>query len=141
MTYNSLDTLYRLIPLDGSKFRKWLEITDLNNHRNFLHIGANNEVYARVHGVDIPMQYYARINPNSNPNKAGSKVESKPKKVLLHVTSEDFKKIKDSMLDSVKRVFYNLSSEIRFRFPPEELLEAMSIVFPQYWSLNYLTDF
>ena len=45
------------------------------------------------------------------------------------------------MLDSVKRVCYNLSSEIRDRFPPEELLEAMSIVFPQYWSLDCPTDF
>ena len=64
MTCNSLDTLYRLIPLDESKFAKWLEITNLNNTRNFLHIGANDEVYARVHGVDIPIQYYAHINPD-----------------------------------------------------------------------------
>ena len=106
-----------------------------------LHIGANDEVYARVRGVDIPMQYYVHVNPNSNPNKAGSEVESEPEKILSRVTSEAFKKIKDSVLDSVKRVCYNLSSEIRFRFPPEELLKAMSIVFPQYWSLNSPTDF
>ena len=102
MTCSSLDTLYRLIPLDEKKFAKWLKILDLNNSRNFFHIGANNEVYARVHGVDIPMQYYACINLDSNPNEARSEVESEPKKVLLHVTSEDFKKIKDFVLDSVK---------------------------------------
>ena len=113
----------------------------MNNPGKFLHIGANDEVYARVHGVDIPMQYYARVNPDSNPNEAGSEVESEPKKVISRVTSEAFKKIKDSVLDSVKRVCYNLSSEIIFRFPPEELLEAMSIVFPQYWALNCPTDY
>ena len=59
MTCSSLDTLYRLLPLDETKFVKWLEISDLNNPGNFLHIGANDEVYARVHGVDIPMQYCA----------------------------------------------------------------------------------
>ena len=55
MACNNLDTLYRLLPLDESKFAKWIEITDLNNLGNFLHIGANDEVYARVRGVDIPM--------------------------------------------------------------------------------------
>ena len=102
MTCSSLDTLYQLLPLDETKFSKWLEISDLNNPENFLHIGANDEVYARVHRVNIPMQYYAHVNLDSNPNKAGRKVELEPKKVLSCVTSEDFKKIKDSMLDSVK---------------------------------------
>ena len=55
MTCNTLDTLYRLIPLDESKFAKWLEITDLNNLEKFLQIGVKDEVYARVHGVDILM--------------------------------------------------------------------------------------
>ena len=75
MTCNSLDTLYRLLPLDESKFEKWIEITNLNNPRSFLHIGTNDEACARVHGVDIPMQYYARVNPDSNPNEEESKVE------------------------------------------------------------------
>ena len=55
MTCSSQDTLYQLIPLDEIKFAKWLEISDLNNTGNFLHIGANDEVYARVRGVDMPM--------------------------------------------------------------------------------------
>ena len=55
MTCNSLDTLYQLQPLDESKFAKWIETIDLNNPRNFLHIGKNDEVCARVCGVDIPM--------------------------------------------------------------------------------------
>ena len=109
MTCNSLDTLYWLLPLDEPKFTKWIEIIDLNNPQNFLHIGTNDEVFAKVHGVDIPMQYYARVNPNSNPNEAGSEVESELEKVLSHVTSEDFKKIKDYVLVSVKRVCYNIS--------------------------------
>ena len=141
MTCNSLDTLYWLIPLDETKFLKWFEILDLNNLGNFLHIGANDEVYVKVCGVDIPVQYYAHVNPDSNPNEARRKVELEPKKVLSCVTSEAFKKIKDFVLDSVKRVCYNLLSEIRFRFPPKELLKAMSIVFPQYWSLNCPTNY
>ena len=130
MTCSSLDTLYRLISLDETKFAKWLEILDLNNPRNFLHIVVNDEVYVRVCGVDIPMQYYARVNHDSNPNEVGSEVESKLEKVLSCVTSEDFKRIKDFVLDSVKQVCYNLSLEIRFRFPLEDLLKVMSIVFP-----------
>ena len=35
MTCNSLDTLYRLIPLDETKFAKWLEISGLNHPGNF----------------------------------------------------------------------------------------------------------
>ena len=55
MTWSSLDTLYQLIPLDETKFAKLIEILDLNNLGKFLHIGANDEVCARVCGVDIPM--------------------------------------------------------------------------------------
>ena len=44
MTCSSLDTLYQLLPLDETNIAMWLEILDLNNPRNFLHIGANNEV-------------------------------------------------------------------------------------------------
>ena len=55
MTCSSLDTLYRLLPLDESKFAQWIETTYLNNPWNFLHIGANDEVCAWVRGVDIPM--------------------------------------------------------------------------------------
>ena len=129
MKCSSQDTLYWLLPLDETKFAKWLEISDLNNPRNFLHIGANDEVYARVRGVDIPMQYYARVNPKYNLNEVGSEVESEPMKVISCVTSEEFEKIKDLVLESVKKVCYNLSSEIRFKFPPEKLLKEMSIFF------------
>ena len=45
------------------------------------------------------------------------------------------------MLESVKRISYKLLSKIRDRFPPKELLKAMHIVFPQYWSVNCPTDF
>ena len=75
MTCSSLDSLYRLLPLDETKFTKWLQISNLNNLGNFLHIGSKNEVYTRVRRVDIPMQYYARVNPDSNANEAGNEVE------------------------------------------------------------------
>ena len=55
MTWNCMDTMYRLLPLDESKFAKWIEITDLNNPWKFLHISANDEICSRVCGVDIPM--------------------------------------------------------------------------------------
>ena len=102
MRYSSLDTLYQLLPLDKSKFAKWIEIKDLNNPGNFLCIGANNEVCVRVHGVDIPMQYYAYVNLDYNPNEPRRKFELELEKVISCVTSEAFKKIKDFVLDSVK---------------------------------------
>ena len=55
MTCVSLDYMYQPQPLDETKFSQWIEIKNLNNPRNFLHIGANDEVCARVCGVDIPM--------------------------------------------------------------------------------------
>ena len=61
--------------------------------------------------------------------------------VLSHGKSEDIKNLIDSVLDSIKRVCYNIFSQSRYRFPLEELLEKISIIFPQYWSLNYPSDF
>ena len=37
------------------------------------------------------------------------------------------------MRDNLKEIEKSLSSEIRERFPQDELLEAMSIIYPQYW--------
>ena len=111
----------------------------MNNLGNFLHIGANDEVCVRVRGVDIPMQYYARVEPKSDSLKSRREVELE--KVLSSVKIEDLKKIVASVLESVNWISYKISSKIRDRFPPKELLEAMSIVFPQYWSLNYPTNF
>ena len=102
MTYKSLDTLYQLQPLDESKFAKWIEITYLNNPGNFLHIGANSEVCVRVCGVDMPNQYYAHVNLEFDPNESGSEVESELEKALSHVKIEDFKKIIDFFLESIK---------------------------------------
>lgn len=71
----------------------------------FLHIGANDEVCAKVRGVDIPMQYYAHVEPKSHPLK--SRREEEPDKVLSSVEVEDLKKIIVSMLESVKRISKN----------------------------------
>ena len=52
---------------------------------------------------------------------------------VLLVRKDDFDKIVKSVSENVKSISYQLSSEICERFPREEILEAMSCVFPQIW--------
>ena len=52
---------------------------------------------------------------------------------VLPVRKDDFDKIVKSVSENVKSISYQLSSEIHERFPREEILEAMSCVFPQFW--------
>ena len=49
------------------------------------------------------------------------------------VKEEDFKGIVTSVGDNLKEIAKFLSSEIRERFPQHEILEAMGIVYPQFW--------
>jgi hypothetical protein len=59
----------------------------------------------------------------------------------IGITKEYFTKIVESLTASAKVIAFDLSSKIRMRFPLDKLLESMAIVFPQYWSLNCLSDF
>ena len=79
------------------------------------------------------MHFYAIVDPEE--------LGKCPRKQLARVTREDFDKIVETVTTSVKKIAYDLSSQIRSRFPLDNLLEAMSIVFPQYWSLNSAADF
>ena len=51
----------------------------------------------------------------------------------LPVKKEDFDKIVKFVSDNLKSIAYELSTEIRERFPWEEILEAMGCVYPQFW--------
>ena len=52
---------------------------------------------------------------------------------MLHLEREQFHDVVISVRDNLKEIAKSLSSEVRERFPRDELLEAMSIVYPQYW--------
>ena len=52
---------------------------------------------------------------------------------VLLVRKDDFDKIVKYVSENVKSISYQLSSKIHERFPQEEILEAMSCVFPQFW--------
>ena len=43
--------------------------------------------------------------------------------------------------DKLKEITKSLSTEIREWFPRDELLEAMSIVYPQYWDHSQNENF
>ena len=49
------------------------------------------------------------------------------------VSRELFHDVVISVRDNLKEIAKSLSSEVREWFPRDELLEAMSIVYPQYW--------
>ena len=135
MTCATLDNLYRdsdSFALD-EKLSGWMRITDLDNPNNYLKIDANGKLCASIRGVEIPMHYYGR-SPSTR----------KGKKAMLQkltVTKEVFEQIVESVMNSVKDICYNLSSEIRDRLPRHELLESMCVVFPNYWSLRQPSDF
>lgn len=64
-----------------------------------------------------------------------------PKKKEVSVTRVYFSNIVETVTASLKKITSSVSLEIRKKFPHDELLEAMSIVFPQYWELNSPTDY
>ena len=135
MTCTTLNNLYRnsdSFALD-EKLSGWMRIIDLDNLENFLKIDTKGELCANIRGVEIPMHHYGR--PMS------MRKGKKPTKIKLIVTKEVFKYIAESIMNSVKDIYYNLSTEIRDRLSRHELLESMCVVFPNYWSLRQPSDF
>ena len=90
---------------------------------NYLKIVENGDLCVCVRGFQIPMYYSA------------------PKKRATRVTREEFTKIVESIASTTRDIAYRVSSEIISRFPYDQLLEAMAIVFPQYWSFNNKEDY
>lgn len=80
-------------------------------------IQCKNELCVFVKGFQIPMHQ--------------SKITKRGK--LLPIRKDDFDKIFQSISENVKSISYQISSEIHEGFPQEEILEAMSCVFPQFW--------
>ena len=101
-----------------------MRIIDLDNPNNFLKVYANGDLCASIQGVEIPMHYYGR-SPSTR----------KGKKAMLQkltVRKEVFEQIVESVMNSVKDICYNLSSEIRDRLPQHEFLESMCVMFSNY---------
>ena len=135
MTCVALDNLYRNSNSFGldEKPLGWMRITDLDNPDNFLKIDANGELCANIQDVEIPMHYYG---------KSLSTIKGKkPTLKKLTITKEVFEWIVESIMNSMKDICYNLSIQIRDRFPQHEFLESMCVVFPNYWSLRKPSDF
>ena len=72
-----------------------------------------------MHGHMIPFYYNEKIGRTTKE---------------IHVSSEIFDNLVISVKGNLIEISKSLSSEIRDRFPREELLEAMSMVYPQYWN-------
>lgn len=106
-------------------------MTDLKNPNNFFQFNANEELCVSVHGFEIPIHLISMI----------MELGKHSKKKEVSVTREYFSKIVDFVTSSLKKITSFVSSEIRKLLPYDDLLKAMSTVFPQYWELNNPVDF
>ena len=116
-----LDNLY-ITPVeafDGIDFTKWKELIDLQNPQNILKLDENNCVCISVRDNLVPLHIL---------QKHGRTIKEKP------VTRDEFQVVIQEVKSNLTNVARVLTTEIRERFPRDELLEAMSIVYPQFWN-------
>ena len=78
-----------------------------------------------VCGHMVPCYYTDKIGRSTKP---------------FHVSRERFHDVVISMRHNLIEIAKSLSSKIREWFPPDELFEAMSIVYPQYWNHSQCSD-
>ena len=99
--------------------RKWKELIDRQNPQNILKLHENNCVCISVRDNLVPLHIL---------QKHGRTIKEKP------VTRDEFQVVIQEVKSNLTNVARVLTTEIRERFPRDELLEAMSIVYPQFWN-------
>ena len=116
-----LDNLYITLveAFDGIDFTKWKELIDLQNPQNILKLDENNCVCISVCDNLVPLHII---------QKHGRTIKEEP------VTRDEFQVVIQEVKSNLTNVARVLTTEIRERFPRDELLEAMSIVYPQFWN-------
>lgn len=116
----ALDNLYMMADsFTGLAFTNWAKIINIENDENLLKFDEKGFLCMAVRGYMVPFYYNDKI---------GRTTKECP------VSREQFDNVVISVRRSLIEIAKSLSSEIRERFPRDELLEAMSVVYPQYWN-------
>lgn len=120
LTCLALDNLYmREESFTSLAFTSWTKTINIENDDFFLKFDEKGMLCMVVRGHMIPFYY----------NEKRGKTTKE-----CHVSREKFDNLVISVRGNLVEIAKSLSSEIRDRFPRDELLEAMSMVYPQYWN-------
>jgi hypothetical protein len=116
----SLDNLYTMPEsFAGPRFTNWTTIIDIENTENYLKFDEKGILCMEVRGYMVPFHYI---------DKTRRTTKERP------VSRDLFDNVVISVRRNLIEIAKSLSSEIRERFPRDELLEAMSVVYPEYWN-------
>ena len=85
----------------------------------FLKFDEKGMLCMEAHGHMVPFYYNEKIGRSTK---------------RCPVPREQFHDVVILVRRNLIEITKSLSSEIRERFPRDELLEAMSIIYPQYWN-------
>ena len=102
----------------GLAFTNWSKLINIENDV-FFKFDEKGILCMAVHGHMVPFYYNDKIGIST-------------KECL--VSRELFHNVVISVRCNLIEIAKSLSSEIRERFPRDELLEAMSMAYPQYWN-------
>ena len=126
LTCFAFDNLYIMVEyFTGLAFTNWSKIINIENDDLFLKFDEKGMLCMVVHGHMVPFYYNEKIGISTK---------------QCSVSRERSHDVVISMRDKLKEIAKSLSSEIRERFPQDELLEAISIVYPQYWDHSLYSD-
>eukprot|EP01018_Ginkgo_biloba_P030613 Gb_17421 [translate_table: standard] len=120
LTCLALDSLY-ILPqsFTSAKFERWNNMIDIDNPKNFLKFDRDGILCVAVREYMVPLHYIG---------KSGRSTKQLP------ISRDDFSNIVISMRSTLTNIARSLTLEIRERFPRDELLEAIAVVYPQYWN-------
>ena len=119
LTCLSLDNLYIMEDsFIDLAFTNWRKIINIENYDFFFKFDEKGILCMAVHGHMVPFYYNEKIGRSTK---------------QCSVSRERFHDVVISVRDNLKEIAKSLSSEIREWFPRDELLESMSIIYPQYW--------
>jgi len=115
----ALDNLYMMQDsFIGPEFKSWTKIINIENNEKKLMFDEKGIQCIAVHGYMVPFHYISKTRQITKD---------------CPVSRDQFDNIVISMRQNLIEIARSLSLEIRERFPQDELLEAMCVVYPQYW--------
>jgi len=117
----ALDNLYLSGDINFSRtgFAKWNALLEIGTKNNFLTFNDREELCISCHVLRIPLYYKVKIGKKTS------------KHGLTKVRLDNFVL---SIKEKLRNVAKALSAELRDTFPRDELLEAMGIIYPQFWN-------
>lgn len=117
----ALDNLYLSGDISFSRtgFAKWNALLEIGTKSSFLTFNDREELCISCHVLRIPLYYKVKIG----------------KKTSKHgLTKARLDNFVSSIKEKLRNMAKALSMELRDMFPHDELLEAMGIIYPQFWN-------